>query len=255
MLSQNRIKFLRSLELKKNRIKERKIVLDGRRLINEAINHNTDIEHIWIDESLKVNESDIDTLIKKIKSKGMDFSFESRKDIDRISNTVNSQGIIALMSIDGFYNDSLKDFDERIVILDRISDPGNLGTIIRTCAWFGVKSIILSENSADVFNYKCVRSSVGGHFLIRNLAYFSYDSINEFLSSKNMEVLSAGLDGDVMSEIRLPSKWGLILGSEAHGVTGNVKANRKVTIANEGKMESLNVSVAAGILLNELTRQ
>ena len=106
MLSQNKIKYLRSLEVKKNRYLENKILLDGRRLIDEAINHKVRIEHIWINKLLESNANE-DKLICKIKKNGINFSFEKNKDINRISNTKNSQGVIALISIKDFYNSNL----------------------------------------------------------------------------------------------------------------------------------------------------
>lgn len=251
MLSQNKIKYLRSLGLKKNRIKEKKIILDGKRLIDEAINHNVKIEYIWINESLGAKEKD-DLFINKIKNNKIDFSYEKEKDIKKISNTKNSQGIIGLMSINNFYNEDLKNFGDRIIILDQISDPGNLGTILRTCAWFGIQSIVLSENSADIFNDKCIRSSVGGHFFLKNLTYLTYDEINNFISSNHFLTLCADLNGEEIKIKNIQQNWALILGSEAHGVSNEIKFDKKITIAKKGKMESLNVSVATGIILNEL---
>ena len=253
MLSLNKLKYLRSLELKKNRSKEKKIVLDGYRLINEALSHNINIEHVWIENSNEDNLSYQD-LVKKIKDNKISFSYENKKDIKKICNTKHSQGILALASIDGLYNDNLNNFDNRIVILDQISDPGNLGTIIRTCAWFGIKSILMTENSSDIFNYKCIRSSMGGHFLIKNLTYLSYEAINNFLTSRDIQVLGADLTGTKINEVKGLSNWALVLGSEAHGLTGKIKNDIKVTIENYGQMESLNVSVATGILLNNLVK-
>lgn len=251
MLSLNKIKYLKSLSLKKNRIKEKKVILDGRRLIDEAINQNVKFEHIWISDSLR--EKEIDSIfIKKIKENKINFSYEKENDLKKISNAKNSQGILALISVDTLYNQDLNFFDNQLIILDQVSDPGNLGTILRTCAWFGIKSIILSENSADIFNDKCIRSSVGGHFFIDNLTYLSYDNINKFLNSNNYIILCADLRGEKINNKYIQNKWALILGSEAHGINNQLKFDKKITINKKGKMESLNVSVATGIILNKL---
>ncbi len=253
MLSLNKIKYLRSLERKKNRTKENKIVLDGRRLIDEAINNNVNIEYIWISNLLEINENK-DELINKIKKNKIKFSYEKEKNINKVSNTKNSQGIIALISIVDFYNKELDKFDKKIIILDQISDPGNLGTIIRTCAWFGINSIILTENSADIFNSKCVRSSVGSHFFIKHCTYLSYNTINNFLSKNAILTFCADLNGNTINNKDVKNKWALLLGSEAHGLSGKINYDKKITIQKKGSIESLNVSVAAGILLNELTK-
>ena len=254
MLSINKIKYLRSLEQKKNRVKEKKIVLDGFRLIHEALIQNINIEYIWADSDIDNNPA-YESFIDKIKQADIPFSYENSNDIRKVANTKNSQGFIALVSIDNLYNDRLDNFDNRIVILDQISDPGNLGTIIRTCAWFGIKSILLNENSADVFNYKCIRSSMGGHFLLKNVACISNEAINEFIEKKQIVVFGADLDGDQINQIKVPSEWAVIFGSEAHGLTDEIDYHQKITIKNYGKMESLNVSVAAGIILNKLVIQ
>ena len=251
ILSQSKIKYLRSLEQKKNRLKEKKIVLDGRRLIDEAINQNVNIEHIWISK----NQKDENDFMKKIESNNINCSFEKEKIIKKISNTKNSQGIIALISIDKMYNYTLDKFDDRIAILDQISDPGNLGTIIRTCAWFGVDSIILTDNSVDIFNYKCVRSSMGGHFHIKNLNYLSYDEINRFLEQNSFHVLCADMNGSSLNQVKVSKKWALILGSEAYGVSEKLNFSSKICIPQIGKIESLNASVAFGILLNDLIKK
>lgn len=251
MLSLNKIKYLKSLNLKKNRIKEKKIILDGKRLIDEAMNQNVSFEHIWINESLKKQETN-NLFFKKIINNKIDFSYENEKNINKISNTKNSQGIVGLISVDNLYNQELQRFNDKLIVLDQISDPGNLGTIVRTCAWFGIKSIILSENSADIFNDKCVRSSVGGHFFINNLKYMSYDDINNFLDSNNFLKLCADLNGEQVNSKNINKKWALILGSEAHGINNKLKFDKKITILKRGQMESLNISVASGIILNEL---
>ena len=254
MLSKNKIKYLCSLEQKKNRSKEQKIVLDGLRLIHEALIHNIDIEYIWIDSAIDKNSLS-QNLIARIEQACIPFSYENSNDIRKIANTKNSQGFLALVSIQNLYNENLNNFDNRIVILDQISDPGNLGTIIRTCAWFGIKSILLNENSADVFNYKCIRSSMGGHFLLKNVAYISNEDINEFIEKKQIVALAADLNGEQINEIEIPSDWAIIFGSEAHGLTNRINCHKKITINNYDKMESLNVAVAAGIILNKLVIQ
>ena len=122
MLSQNKIKHLCLLDRKKNRILEKEIVLEGKRLIDEAINHKINIKHIWINNLLEVKDSS-DKFINKIKKNQINYSFEKIKDINKVSNTKNTQGIIALVSTENIYNNNLEKFDKKIVILDGISDP------------------------------------------------------------------------------------------------------------------------------------
>tara|TARA_B100000959_G_C14856635_1_gene572447 strand:+ start:87 stop:839 length:753 start_codon:yes stop_codon:yes gene_type:complete len=250
MISLNQIKFLRSLELKKYRSIENQVLLDGKRLIHEAIKQQINIQHIWISNNNKINNN----FIKNIELNNIEYSFEKDKSLNKISNTKNSQGILALISTKNMYNSDLKKFNNKIIILDQISDPGNLGTIIRTCAWFGVKSIILTKNSADIFNYKCIRSSVGGHFYIKNLTYLSYEEICEYILNNDYSILCADKNGTDINKIQIDNNWVLILGSEAHGINEKLNFDSKVSIKGKGKIESLNVSVAAGILLSNLMK-
>ena len=96
---------------------------------------------------------------------------------------------------------------------------------------------------------------MGGHFFIKDLAYLSYEEVNNFLKKNNIKTFSAQLNGEELLSKDIDSKWALLLGSEAHGLSGNINFNKKITIDKKGKIESLNISVAAGIIINELTKQ
>ena len=140
MISKNKIKLLRSLKLKKYREQYQSTMLEGLRLIDESINFNADIQGIWMtDESIKSNQNFVD----KIKSKNIKFDIIDSENLKSISDTNHSQGAIAEINISKYFNQQLLDIsNDNIVILDNISDPGNLGTIFRTCAWYNIKSII-----------------------------------------------------------------------------------------------------------------
>ena len=108
------------------------------------------------------------------------------------------------------------------------------------------------SSKQDIFNDKCVRSSVGGHFFIKNLTYLSYENINNFLSSSKLSTLCADLEGEEINSINSLQNWALILGSESHGVSNKLNFDKKIAIVKKGEIESLNVSIATGIILNEL---
>ena len=251
MLSLNNKKYLKSLSIKKYRKEEKKVVLEGFRLIDEAIKNGIPFKQIWIDEFNKT-KNNIKLLVDTLDNKNIPYTFEKSKDVHSISLTKNSQGLLGLISIDKLFNDSLENFGNNIVILDEISDPGNLGTILRTCAWFGVDSIILTENSADIFNPKCLRAAMGGHFYMKNISYNNNKNIKEFLKQNKYDVLNATLDGKRINDIKINEKWALILGSEAHGINDELNIGEKVSIKQHGQIESLNVSIACGILLNDI---
>ena len=247
MISKNQIKFLNCLSLKKNRQKYQQVILEGQRLIEESIKAGAELEYICLTENNKNRVLD-NKLFKNIKWKII-----SDPDLKKISDTKTSQGVIALASTKKYNNaqlDSLK--SDHIVILDGIQDPGNLGTIFRTCVWFGIKSIILTSNCSDPFNLKCVRSGVGAHFYLDQIIIEDSQKVAEYLREKKYNVLVADLNGEDIFNIKKLDKWSLILGSEAHGISSEFKKFPKVTILKRGNVESLNVSVASGIILNKL---
>ena len=169
-----------------------------------------------------------------------------------ISDTKNSQGIIAEVNIEKYKSNALKDIDGSVIVLNKISDPGNLGTIFRTSAWYGIQSIILTSNSIDPFNLKCLRSGVGAHFYFKNIIVADNKEIIKHLENENYEIYCADLQGKDITKISAKEKWALILGSEAHGFDGEFKQFNKITITKASGTESLNVAVACGIILNQL---
>ena len=249
MISKNKIKLLTSLKIKKYREKNKLTVLEGFRLLDQAINFNADIKCVWLsNEALDLNTS----FIKSLKSKGINYDTIHNKDLKVISDTQNSQGIIAEVDISKYINPLPKKLNNDVVILDNISDPGNLGTILRTCAWYGIKSIILTNHTADPFNFKCIRSGMGSHFYFNEILHDSTSAIVKFLKTNKYDILCADLKGTELSKIKLKYKWAMIFGSEAHGISPDFDKFNKLTIDGKKSMESLNVSVASGIILNHL---
>ena len=248
MISKNKIKFLRSLSFKKNRDQNNQVILEGFRLVEEAIKAKARIESIYCTSKF----------INKASNNKYFNSYElipiTDEECKMISNTKNSQGIIALVNIQKYMNNVISDIDndKNIIILDQISDPGNLGTIFRNCIWFNIRSIILTENSIDPFNLKCLRSGMGSHFYFNNIIQDKTSNIVKFLKQYKYDVLVADLMGKNITDIKCEINWALILGSEAHGISDTFKEFKKVTINKVGNIESLNVSVASGILLDRL---
>jgi len=250
MISKNRIKLLRSLKLKKYREQYHSTVLEGLRLIDESINCNADIQNIWMtDQSIENNQNFVD----KIKLRKINFDIINNSDLKLISDTKNSQGIIAQINLKKYFNSQLLNIRNNCtVVLDNISDPGNLGTIFRTCAWYNIKDVILTDNTVDPFNFKSLRSGMGSHFSFDNIIIDNNKSIIDFLENNNFNILCADLNGEKISSDLTNNKWALILGSEAHGISIDFKNYHKITIDKFGEIESLNVSVACGIILERL---
>ena len=248
MISKNQIKYLSSLSSKKNSQKHQKVLLEGYRLIEESLKAGADIEYIYITENLKSKISN--QILGNINC-----DIISEIDLKKISDTKNSQGIIAIANVKKYYLNTLDQLNKKsVVILDGIHDPGNLGTIFRTCVWFGIKSIILTSSSIDPFNLKCMRSGVGAHFYLDNIISENENEIVDYLNNKNYNMIAADLKGDKIDTIDTTNKWALVLGSEAHGLSNLFEKFQKITITRKGNLESLNVSIACGIILNQLTQ-
>ena len=248
MISKNQIKYLSSLSSKKNSQKHQKVLLEGYRLIEESLKAGADIEYIYITKNLKSKISN--QILENINC-----DIISEIDLKKISDTKNSQGIIAIANVKKYYLNTLNQLNKKnVVILDGIHDPGNLGTIFRTCVWFGIKSIILTSSSIDPFNLKCMRSGVGAHFYLDNIISENENEIVDYLNNKNYNMIAADLKGDKIDTIDTTNKWALVLGSEAHGLSNLFEKFQKITITRKGNLESLNVSIACGIILNQLTQ-
>ena len=249
MISKNKIKFLRSLKLKKYREEYHVTLLEGIRLIDESINCNIAIQNIWMTaDSIESNP----ILVNKIKSKNITLDIIEIDDLKSISDTQNSQGAIAEINIKKYLDSKLDNINNNVVILDNISDPGNLGTIFRTCSWYNVRNIILSSNTVDPFNFKSLRSGMGAHFYFDSIVISDNKSIIDFLLQNDFNILCSDLKGDNIANVAIKNKWALVLGSEAHGASTEFNKYHKISIPKFGNIESLNVSVACGIILERL---
>ena len=247
MIGQNTIKFIKSLNLKKNRKLNLKVILEGYRLIVESIHAGTKIDYIVIDENFQRE------LLNIKEFENQNIKSASKSNFNKISNTTNSQGIIAIADVKKYFNQTLENIKkEKIIILDGIQDPGNLGTILRTCVWYGIKSIILTSNTIDPFNLKCIRSGMGAHFYLNNIVQDNHINVLKFLKNNYKTIYIADMKGNNLEKIKPNTNWALILGSEAHGVNDDFKQFKHITINKIGQLESLNVSVAAGIIINKL---
>ncbi|CAN5400585.1 RNA methyltransferase [soil metagenome] len=242
------IKRIRSLGLRKHREAERAFVVEGRRIVETALESGADIEMILIVE-------DADSALAQLaNSSGADWRLVERQIFDAAMDTVNPQGIAAIvgMTESVFPHRS----DPFVVVLDGVSDPGNVGTIIRTAAAAGVDAVVVGPGSSDPYSPKAVRASMGSllHIPILDANVPTVERLAEICSRR---WLAAG-DGDTLYS---DSVWeggvALIVGSEARGASewGNALATGRVRIPIAREVESLNASIAAGVIVFEAHRQ
>lgn len=236
-------KLLKKLDKKKYRDENNIFKTEGEKFLNENINFNKII----------IKESKYDYFNEKYGIDGYN-NVTVLKDslFDEISSQENSQGIVFLYSKN---LNSIEDINGDVIILDDIQDPGNLGTIMRTMEAANFKNLILTRGSADVYNPKTVRATMGGIFNL-NIIYETPENIIKFLKYNNYLIIATALHENSISyeNINLKLKNAYIFGNEGGGVSEYFIENSdiKSIIPIYGNVESLNVSVAAGIFLYKM---
>ena len=254
MLSQSQIKRLKSLHQIKYRKQEGEILLEGYRLILQALMAEVDIKKVWMTE--EYSESKLGRELQQmLTKKNVALEMSSDKSIQRVCDSQNSQGVIAVMPLLEY--EPLQGIPSGSLYLDDISDPGNMGTLLRTATWFGIDSVYLSPNCVDPFNSKVVRAAMGAHFYLQNLKTISHDELFNQYTNANIAILGSDINGESLQnmQIELDKGWILILGNEAHGMSEELRSyiTHSISIPGFGGIESLNVAVAGGILLYSLT--
>jgi len=248
MISKTEIKKIRSLDSKKGRDIHNLILLEGKRLIEQAIKSDFNIDKIWISEGFNNKNEEF---IKQLN--GLAIDSISNQDLKKVTATKNPSGIIGVMKPPV---GDINKMNQRVIILDNIADPGNLGTILRTANWFGVSNILLSEGCVNPYNSKVIRSAMGAHFSM-NILSGKIDYYIKRLQSNGFEIIAADLNTDnAIEDLKINSnKWALLMGNEAHGIseTASNLADHTVKIHQVGEIESLNVSVACGIFLYHIS--
>ena len=232
MITKNQIKFIKSLSLKKKRIKEQLFIAEGEKVVSELLRSDFEIKNIYATKEWEVSNDNITQI--------------SNTELQKISNLKSPNKVLAVVQ---FKNHKIIKHDGITLVLDEINDPGNLGTIIRMCDWFGVKQIICSKNTVDIFNPKVVQSAMGSAFRVQ----VNYTDLENYLSDIKTPIYGAFMDGKNLKEVKLPKSAHLVMGNEANGISAEINKliTDKVAIKNIGKSaESLNVAVATSILLH-----
>jgi TrmH family RNA methyltransferase len=139
-----------------------------------------------------------------------------------------------------------------ILAVDGVQDPGNLGTIIRTADWFGINTIVCSHETVDCFNPKVIQSTMGSIFRV----HLDYTNLEEFLNQSELPIFGALMEGESVFNSSIPESGILVMGNEGNGISENLLPliNHPIHIPGRGQAESLNVAVATGILLGQLSR-
>ncbi len=251
-LPQTQLKSYQKLTQKKYRHLERKFIVEGERSVLEALRSDWEIEALILTEQSGM-------LIDYSVYKHIPTYKIPEKEFKILCDTVSSQGIVAIVreqqsSMADLWNNLPS--HPILVGLDDISDPGNVGTIIRTCDWFGINAVFLSGDTVEIYNQKVVRSTMGSLFHLPVFPDVDILSVLKDARSRDINIITAVVEGGVpLSDFQLPKRSLIIFGNEAHGVSPSIEdiADLKITIPKFGSAESLNVGIAVGIILYHIT--
>lgn len=239
LLTKTQLKWIRSLQLKKNREAEEVFVVEGEKMVLEGIAQRLpDLKMLLAANDYQLDETLFPDKLFRV----------GKAQLEQVSTLKTPNKLIAI------FNRPQVNFPEKglLLALDDIQDPGNMGTILRLADWFGVRGILCSENTVDCYNPKVIQSSMGAIFRIPVL----YCALSQKLAELQLPVYGALLDGENYTTIRYPEDAILLMGNEGNGIAENLKRSisKAVTIPRFGQAESLNVATATAILLAEIKR-
>ncbi len=236
MISNNELKYIQSFAHKKHWAEETVYIIEGPKLLEEALKANCAIEKIyatsaWLDQQdlLGVPVETVDEVM-----------------LARMSQLNTPNQVIALVNKQQAV---LAPFDKTFtLLLDGIQDPGNLGTIIRTADWFGIQQIIVTSDTASTYNPKVIQSTMGSCFRVM----VEVADLETVLANNKLPVLGALLTGETVYKTPLPAIGFMLIGNESKGIRENLKQfiTNPIAIPKFGGAESLNAAVATGILLS-----
>lgn len=245
----NLFKEIKKLKEKKHRIKSNKYLIEGLRFVEEAIKSKVSIDSIIFTESFKEKNPDLFLKINEnIKLIQMNEAL-----LKQLCSTENPQGIVGVINMQ---NKELKS-GELVVLVDKVQDPGNMGTIIRTAHAAGAVGIVMTKGTVDIYNDKTLRSTMGSIFYIPIVEDDSLDFVKS-LKKEGYKLVVSSLQGkNNFFEENLQGKVMIAVGNEGNGVSDEVYdiADIKVKIPMPGEAESLNVAVATSIMIYEKIRQ
>lgn len=240
MLSKNQVKFIRSLKKKKFRQTNQLFLAEGIKVVEELMRSSFKLHKLYCTSSYSnpLNIADLQII--------------TEKELAAISEFSNPNQVIGI-----FHIPEEKDMSRTglTIVLDGINDPGNLGTIIRLCDWFGITQLICSENTVDCFNPKVVQASMGS---LTRVA-INYVDLVEYLTSESRTIYGTFLSGENIYRTKPDTNSVIILGNEANGISDSIEKmiQKKITIPQFGdqhQTESLNVAMATAIFLSEFRR-
>jgi TrmH family RNA methyltransferase len=240
MVSKNQIKLISSLHQKKQRQLHQLFIAEGIKGIQELLDAHFELDHLY------TTESDFEKVAPAKKT------LVTNADLKKISALATPNTCLAVFKIPA---EKKINTSGLIVALDTIRDPGNLGTILRLCDWFGIQQLICSRETVDLYNPKVVQATMGSIARVN----VSYVDLNDFIANSKLPVFGTFMEGEIIYTANLPQEGIIVMGNEANGISMELQGiiKNRLTIPRFGslqKTESLNVAAATAIVLSEFKR-
>ncbi|WP_273272919.1 TrmH family RNA methyltransferase [Maribacter polysiphoniae] len=239
MVGKSQIKFIKSLLQKKYRNQYGMFVVEGLKTVQELLDSNFEAHIIYTVGDVLDNAEHINT------------ELVSEQELKRLSNLKSPNKVLGVFK---FPKEKPVDQQGWVLALDDVRDPGNLGTIIRLCDWFGIQHLVCSNNTVDCFNPKVLQATMGSITRVNIV----YTDLVQFINESSLSVYGTFMDGDNVHTTSLPQKGILVMGNEANGISSAIEAlvEHRISIPQFGdqRTESLNVATATAIFLNEIKR-
>jgi TrmH family RNA methyltransferase len=240
MVSKNQIKLITSLQQKKYRNIEKLFIAEGTKVIQELLQSNFELEHLY---TTKEDFNEITSANRTIVSES------DLKKISALSSINTCLGVFRVPKSKITQEEGL------LVALDDIRDPGNMGTILRLCDWFGVKEVVCSKTTVDIYNPKVIQATMGSISRVN----VNYLDLNSFIENTSLPVFGTFMDGKNIYNQKLPKEGVIVMGNEANGISSTIEkiVSERLSIPRFGVLqqtESLNVATATAIVLSEFKR-
>jgi len=241
MLTNALKKHIVSLKLKKHRVKNSQYIAEGDKIVTDLLaQYPTSVAKViatadWLNANAK--------LLKSFQNEAVEVNDKELKKISLLKTPNKALALINIPPITAKINYANYDLT---IVLDALQDPGNLGTIIRTADWFGIKNIVCSTTCVDVYNPKVIQACMGSQMRVN----VNYKNLTNLLTANNLPAYAAVLDGALLSETKLTTPSFLVIGNESKGISNEVVklCSNKIKIPQLGGAESLNAAVATGVI-------
>ena len=252
----DKVKYTKSLLKTKFRNKEKKFIIEGYRILTLALECDAELEYVFINEDFE-KKQEHKSFLTLLEKKGIKIYKTPNKIFLEMVDTENTQWILGVLKYkERNLVDNISKNHKFVLILDRIQDPGNMGTIIRTADSAGVDAIILLKGCVDIYNPKVIRSTMGSIFDM-NIIHATQDEALDFLKQNEFDIVSSYLHTDnYYNETTYQGKIALVIGNEANGINDDLisKSDKLIKIPIYGKAESLNAAISAAILMYEIKK-